>query len=124
MGVPTSPPFNPSVSSVPVLGPSSGDPRAKNDPKSPASIGANIQALKDQSNADRLYDAPVTQVSEGFESYNSVSYMPWIVRSQACRRVQGFIDMAEYKSLPKTDYLKILTGVGMLILIVSFICRD
>jgi len=81
-----SPPFNPSVSPVPVLDASSGDPVAKKDPKSVASIGANIQAMQDQASADRAFDAPV---KEGFADYTS----PWITKSQACKRIQGFTDM-------------------------------
>ena len=56
-------PFNPTVSPVPVLGPSSGNPAALKDPKSVASIGGNIQAMQDQANADQLYD---TSQKEGF----------------------------------------------------------
>ena len=80
------PAFSPSVSSVPVLGPSSGDPNAKKDPKSVASIGGNIQAMQDQAGADTLYDA---KIKEGFLNGRN---LPWIVNSQACRRVQGFSD--------------------------------
>jgi hypothetical protein len=58
-----SPPFNPPISSVPILDSSSGDPRATKDPKSVASIGKNIQAMQDQAAADRMYDAPL---KEGF----------------------------------------------------------
>ena len=88
-----SPTYNPSVSPVPVLDASSGDPAAKKDPKSVASIGSNIQAMQDQAKADRAFDAPVkegfTGASEGFASYAS----PWITKSQACKRIQGFTDM-------------------------------
>lgn len=88
-----SPPFNPSVSPVPVLDASSGDPTAKKDPKSVASIGANIQAMQDQASADRAFDAPIkegfTSKIEGFTGYAS----PWITKSQACKRIQGFTDM-------------------------------
>ena len=84
------PAFTPSVSAVPVLGSSSGDPNAKKDPKSVASIGGNIQAMQDQANADTLYDA---KVKEGFiDGSMRGSNLPWIVNSQACRRVQGFSD--------------------------------
>ena len=74
------------MSPVPVLDASSGDPTAKKDPKSVASIGANIQAMQDQASADRAFDAPVKQ---GFADYAS----PWITNSQACKRIQGFTDM-------------------------------
>lgn len=56
-------PFTPTVTTVPVLGPSSGNPAALKDPKSVASIGGNIQAMQDQANADQLYDVPA---KEGF----------------------------------------------------------
>jgi hypothetical protein len=49
--------FNPSISAVPILGPSSGNPISFNDPNSLASIGRTIQALNDQAKADTLYDA-------------------------------------------------------------------
>ena len=109
-----SPTYNPGVSPVPVLDASSGDPTAKKDPKSVASIGANIQAMQDQAAADRAFDAPVkegftnvnpsgfgkpegfTGKPEGFSSYAS----PWITTSQACKRIQGFTDM-NLKEKPK-----------------------
>jgi hypothetical protein len=95
-----SPTYNPAVSPVPVLDASSGDPTAKKDPKSVASIGANIQAMQDQAAADRAFDAPVkegfTGKPEGFSSYAS----PWITTSQACKRIQGFTDM-NLKEKPK-----------------------
>jgi hypothetical protein len=104
---------------VPTLGPSSGDPTAKKDPKSVASVGANIQAMQDQANADRLYDAPVTQVSEGFGDYNV--NVPWIVKSQACRRVQGFTDMG---AGTQTKYVPLLAGLGVILIAVSFMCKE
>ena len=102
------PPFNPPVSTVPVLGPSSGDPKAKNDPKSTASIGANIQAMQDQAKADMLYDAPV---KEGFSNAT-----PWIVNTPACRRVQGFTDMNTMKLEPIPI---ILAGFGAILIMIS-----
>lgn len=96
MPFPPSPNYNPSVSPVPVLDSSSGDPTAKKDPKSVASIGSNIQAMQDQAAADRQFDAPVKQgftgsmgKREGFLG----SAAPWITTSQACKRIQGFTDM-------------------------------
>jgi hypothetical protein len=86
MPFPPSPPFNPSITSVPVLNSSSGDPKAKQDPKSVASIGANIQAMTDQANADTLYDAPIK------EGFSNSGYVPWIVKSEACKRFEGFSD--------------------------------
>jgi hypothetical protein len=124
MGFPPSPQFNPTVSNVPILSPSSGDPKGKNDPKSVASIGSNIQSMQDQANADRLYDAPVTQVSEGFEGYNTHLHTPWIVKSQACRRVQGFSDMAEYTRSPNINYPGIFAGLGVVFILMSFMCKE
>ena len=60
-------PYNPPVSKVPILGPSSGNPKSFQDPNSVASIGNTIQAMADQAKADTLYDAP--QKEEGFRSY-------------------------------------------------------
>jgi hypothetical protein len=116
-----SPIFNPVVSPVPVLDASSGDPTAKKDPKSVASIGSNLQAMQDQAAADRAFDAPVkegytgkpegfTKVNpsglgkpEGFTKVNPSGLgkresfadyaSPWITKSQACKRIQGFTDM-------------------------------
>ena len=88
-----SPTYNPVVSPVPVLDAASGDPTAKKDPKSVASIGSNIQAMQDQAAADRAFDAPVKQ---GFADYAA----PWITKSQACKRIQGFSDM-NLKGKPK-----------------------
>jgi hypothetical protein len=95
-----SPTYNPGVSPVPVLDASSGDPAAKKDPKSVASIGSNIQAMQDQAKADRAFDAPVKEgysdKAESFADYES----PWITKSQACKRIQGFTDM-NMSSKPK-----------------------
>jgi len=60
-------PFNPQVSKVANLGPSSGDPKSFQDPKSVSSIGAKIQAMTDQAKADTLYDT----TKEGFCSYDN-----------------------------------------------------
>ena len=51
--------FNPKTTTVPILGPSSGNPSSLQDPKSVASIGSNIQAMTDQANADQLYDTQI-----------------------------------------------------------------
>lgn len=67
MGFPPEPPFNPSVSKIPNLGPSSGNPKSFQDPNSVASIGAKLQAMTDQAVADTLYDAK----KEGFTSHYS-----------------------------------------------------
>lgn len=68
MSFPPSKPFNPVVSRVPNLGPSSGDPKAQRDPNSLASLGSKLQAMTDQAAADRLYDAPMPTSKEGFSS--------------------------------------------------------
>jgi len=57
---------NPKTSKPPILDSSSGDPTAKSDPKSIASIGANIQAMTDQANADKCFDNP-PDTTEGFK---------------------------------------------------------
>ena len=119
MSFPKSPPFNPTISKVPILGPSSGDPAAKNDPKSVASIGGNIQAMQDQANADRLYDAPVKQV-EGYDNY---SHAPWIVNSQACKRIQGFTDMPKRTTRQPAIVMGLLSLSAVLVLI-SFLRKE
>ena len=80
MSFPKEKPFNAPVSKVHILGPSSGDPKSFQDPKSVASIGSTIQAMADQAKADTHYDAPPPKV----ESFANPT--PWIVNSQACRR--------------------------------------
>ena len=93
-----------------MLGPSSGDPKQKQDPKSTASIGANIQAMQDQAKADMLYDAPV---KEGFSGS-----VPWIVNSPACKRVQGFTDMNTKTLEPVAA---ILATVAAILILTSFL---
>ena len=85
MSFPPKKPFNPQASSVPVLGPSSGNPRALQDPNSVASLGLRIQASSDQIKADTLYDPP-PPLNEGFR--NQV-YSPWILGTEACKK-EGF----------------------------------
>ena len=108
------PPFNPTVSAVPVLGPSSGDPKQKQDPKSTAAIGANLQSMQDQAKADMLYDAPVKQGFVGSMSGPS----PWIVNSPACRRVQGFTDM---NATPLEPIAAVLAAVAAILILSSFL---
>ena len=89
MSFPPEKPFNPPVSKIPILGPSSGNPKAFRDPNSTASVGKNIQAMTDQASADTLYDAPMNK--EGFrnersEGFRNELYSPWILRSEACRK--------------------------------------
>ncbi|NBO71893.1 hypothetical protein EBV26_15665 [bacterium] len=114
MGFPPSPPYNPTISKVPVLDSSSGDPMSRKDPKSISSVGANIQAMQDQAKADRLYDAPV---KEGFAD---ILATPWITSSQACRRVQGFTDMgSNSKSLH--PLAAVIFTAGALLVLGSFL---
>ena len=62
-------PFVPVVSHVPILGPSSGNPKSLNDPNSLGSIGGSLQSMTDQIKADTLYDT-----KEGFNTHlNSIS---------------------------------------------------
>lgn len=110
------PRFNPTVSKVPVLGPSSGDPKQKQDPKSTAAIGSNIQAMQDQAKADMLYDAPVKQGFVG--SISDSRHMPWIVNSQACKRIQGFTDM---NSKPLEPIAAIIATVAAILILSSFL---
>jgi hypothetical protein len=62
MPYPAAKAFNPQVSNVPVLDASSGNPKSFQDPKSIASIGAKLQSMTDQVQADTLYDT----TKEGF----------------------------------------------------------
>jgi hypothetical protein len=80
MSFPKEKPFNAPVSKVHILGPSSGDPKSFQDPKSVASIGSTIQAMADQAKADTHYDAPAPKI----ESFANPT--PWIVNSRACKR--------------------------------------
>jgi hypothetical protein len=121
MGFPPSPPYNPTISKVPVLDASSGDPLASRDPNSVSSIGGRIQAMKDQANADRLYDAPI---KEGFADM-VIDRKPWITKSQACRRVQGFTDL-HYKSSSNSLFnvpldVTVVFAVGALLVVGSFL---
>lgn len=68
---------NPKTSKAPILDSSSGDPTARSDPKSISSIGANIQAMTDQANADKCFDQP-PNTKEGFKHDPSDSdSFPW-----------------------------------------------
>ena len=84
MSFPKEKPFNPSVSKVPVLGPSSGNPAAFQDPNSVASLGLKIQSASDQAKADTLYDAPPP-----VEGFRNETYKPWILGTEACKK-EGF----------------------------------
>ena len=132
MSFPAQKAFNPPVSSTPVLGPSSGNPRSFQDPKSVASVGSTIQAMSDQASADTLYDAPAPK-REGFEGFqpkgfepsegfrNEV-YSPWIMRTQACSKKEGFssvilspADHEPYKKGNLPALVLVLLGVGAIL---------
>lgn len=92
MSLPPPKAFNPPVSSTPILGASSGNPKSFQDPKSVASVGNTIQAMSDQAAADTLYDAPPPK-KEGFEGFHQGGegfrnevYSPWILRTESCAR--------------------------------------
>jgi len=73
MPYPSAQAYNPPVSKTPILGSSSGNPRAFQDPNSIASIGNKIQSISDQAKADTLYDAAPPK-KEGFrnQDYDTV----------------------------------------------------
>jgi hypothetical protein len=83
MSFPPEKAYNPSVSSVPVLGPSSGNPASYRDPNSVASLGRSLQAKTDQAKADTLYD----NKPEGFRNE---TYKPWILTTESCSK-EGFV---------------------------------
>lgn len=89
MSFPPKKPFNPEVTKVPILGPSSGNPMAFQDPSSVASLGLRIQASSDQIKADTLYDPP-PPLNEGFSSeFRNEIYRPWILGTESCKK-EGF----------------------------------
>lgn len=131
MSFPAQKPFNPPVSKAPILGPSSGNPKSFQDPKSVASVGSTIQAMSDQASADTLYDAPIPK-KEGFEGFqpkgfepsegfrNEV-YSPWIMRTQACSK-EGFssviLNPADHEPYKKGNFpalLLMVLGVGAIL---------
>ena len=125
MSFPKEKPFNPTVSSTPILGPSSGNPKSFQDPKSVASVGNTIQAMSDQAAADTLYDAPAPK-REGFQSegFRNEVYSPWILRTESCSRVnkEGFssviLSPADHIPYKKGNFLAtvlIFLGVGALL---------
>ncbi len=112
MASPPAKPFNPRTSAVPRLDSSSGDPRAFQDPNSVASVGARIQAMSDQMEADTLYDSPPPP-REGFVTYEQNPYMmvgtddplviaesnskyrTWISKSESCRNEKPDLKLLE-----------------------------
>ena len=89
MSFPPKKSFNPEVTSVPVIAPSSGNPKAFQDPNSVASLGLRMQASSDQIKADTLYDPPIAS-KEGFSNeFRNQVYSPWILGTEACKK-EGF----------------------------------
>lgn len=126
MSFPPQKPFNPPVSKTPILGPSSGNPKSFQDPKSVASVGNTIQAMSDQASADTLYDTPPPK-KEGFEpsqGFRNEVYSPWIMRTQSCSSVkkEGFssvilnpADHEPYKKRNLPALALIFLGVGAIL---------
>lgn len=126
MSFPAQKPFNPAVSSTPILGPSSGNPKSFQDPKSVASVGNTIQAMSDQASADTLYDAPAPK-REGFlgEASRNEVYSPWILRTESCSRdkKEGFssvilspADHEPYKKGNLPALVLVFLGVGAILM--------
>lgn len=128
MSFPPEKSFNPPISKTPILGPSSGNPKSFQDPNSVASVGSTIQAMSDQAAADTLYDAPVPK-REGFrqggESFRNEVYSPWILRTQACSKTEGFLTLnpQEYKPYKTNNAALVLIILGVTALLVSFYKR-
>ena len=126
MSFPPQKPFNPPVSKTPVLGPSSGNPKSFQDPKSVASVGNTIQAMSDQAAADTLYDTPAAK-KEGFrneqsEGFRNEIYSPWILRSESCSKKEGFssvvLSPAEHQPYNKGNLpalVLVFLGVGAIL---------
>jgi hypothetical protein len=123
MSVPPAKPFNPPVSTTPILGPSSGNPKSFQDPKSVASVGNTIQAMSDQAVADTLYDAPAPK-REGFEGFRNEVYSPWILRTESCARSknEGFssviLSPADHEPYNRGNFLAtilVFLGVGTIL---------
>ena len=129
MSFPAQKPFNPQVSSTPILGPSSGNPKSFQDPNSVASVGNTIQSMSDQAAADTLYDAPAPK-REGFrneqsESFRNEVYSPWILRTESCSRdkKEGFssvilspADHEPYKKGNLPALVLVFLGVGAILM--------
>lgn len=121
MSFPAQKPFSPPVSSTPVLGPSSGNPKSFQDPKSVASVGNTIQAMSDQAAADTLYDAPVAKKGfEPSEGFRNEVYRPWILRTESCSK-EGFssviLNPADHIPYKKnySALLLVFLGVGAIL---------
>ncbi len=124
MSFPPAKAFNPPISSTPILGPSSGNPKSFQDPNSVASVGNTIQAMSDQAAADTLYDTPAPK-REGFrqpsEGFRNEVYSPWILRTESCSK-EGFSSVilrpSEYEPYKKGHFmcaLLVFLGVGSIL---------
>jgi hypothetical protein len=116
MSFPAGPPFNPQVSNVPVLGESSGNPKAYKDPNSTASLGKKLQAMNDQASADTLYDTPPAKV----EGFRNEIYSPWILRTESCSKIEGFklnTELASYEPSKSKMGILVLVFGGLVALI-------
>jgi hypothetical protein len=114
MPFPDPPPFNPEISKTRILGPSSGNPKAFQDPNSIARIGSKIQAMADQAKADTLYDPPAP-IPEGFRNE---TYKPLIHGTK-----EGFKTKLHPASFypPNSNLSIIILGLlGLLLISVSF----
>ena len=118
MSFPPQKPFNPPVSKTPILGPSSGNPKSFQDPKSVASVGNTIQAMSDQASADTLYDSPAPKL----EGFRNEIYSPWILRTESCSKKEGFssvilspADHEPYKKGNLPALVLVILGVGAIL---------
>ena len=117
MSFPVGPPFNPSISKIPILDSSSGNPKAYKDPNSVASLGKKLQAMNDQASADTLYDTPAK-----VEGFRNELYNPWILKTESCSK-EGFQTELGYSTFePRSSNLGIvlLLFSGLAALILSF----
>ena len=119
MSFPQKKAFNPEVTSVPVISPSSGNPRAFQDPNSVASLGLRIQASTDQIKADTLYDASPPS-REGFSNeFRNQAYSPWILGTEACKKEGFMMNFSEPFNTQKQPRKPRIVGfLGMVLLIV------
>ena len=119
MSFPQKKAFNPEVTSVPVISPSSGNPKAFQDPNSVASLGLRMQASSDQIKADTLYDPPIPSM-EGFSNeFRNEIYRPWILGTEACKKEGFMMNFPESLFNMKVSHKPRIVGfLGMVLLIV------
>jgi len=106
------------VSPVPNLGSSGSVNPCSKDPNGTDCIASNLQAMKDQSKADRQYDAPLPVTThQGFQDY-----MPWITTTAACRRKpnEGFQSFQVESSYVLSPLNALIFGLGAVLLLSSF----